>query len=66
LSLDRYINESCVPAFESYIGRAVDSEPELSIGYYYPSRDSWDSGNKTITCYVAQPDESPMTESLKG
>jgi hypothetical protein len=66
LSLDRYIEESCVPAFESYVGRAVGSEPELSIGYFYPSRDSWNSGNKTITCYVSQPDESPMTESLKG
>lgn len=66
LSLDSYIEESCVPAFESYVGRSVDSEPELSIGYFYPSRDSWDSGDKTITCYVSQPDESPMTESLKG
>ena len=66
LSLDSYIDEECVPAFEAYVGRAVDSEPELSIGYFYPSRDGWDGGDKTITCYVAQPDESPMTESLKG
>ena len=66
LSLDSYIEESCVPAFESYVGRSVDSEPALSIGYFYPSRDSWDSGDKTITCYISQPDESPMTESLKG
>lgn len=66
LSLDRYIEESCVPAFESYVGRAFDSDPALSIGYFYPTRDGWDSGDKTITCYVSQPDESPMTESLKG
>ncbi len=66
LTLDSYVEESCVPAFESYVGRAVDSEPELSIGYFYPSRDGWDNGDKTISCYIAQPDESPMTESLKG
>jgi hypothetical protein len=66
LSLDSYIEDSCVPAFESYVGRAIDSEPALSIGYFYPNRDGWNSGDRTITCYVAQPDESPMTESLKG
>ncbi len=66
LSLDSFIEDSCVPAFETYVGRDVDSEPELSIGYFYPSRDGWDNGDRTITCYVSQPDESPMTESLKG
>ena len=66
LTLDRYIDTSCVPAFESYVGRAVDSEPELSIGYFHPSRDGWNDGDRTITCYVTKPDESPMTESLKA
>jgi hypothetical protein len=66
LSLNRYIDDSCVPAFESYVGRAIDSEPALSIGYFYPDRDGWNSGDRTITCYLAQPDKSPMTKSLKG
>jgi Septum formation len=66
LSLDSFIESNCVPAFETYVGRAIDSEPELSIGYFYPSRDSWESGDRTIICYVALPDESPMTESVKG
>lgn len=66
LSLDRYIDESCVPAFETFVGRAVDSEPALSIGYFHPTRDGWDNGDRTITCYVSQPDEGPMTQSLKG
>lgn len=66
LSLDRFIESACVPAFETYLGRSFDSDPELSIGYFYPSRDGWDDGDRTITCYVAQPDEGPMTESFKG
>lgn len=66
LSLDSYLNEHCVTAFETYVGRAVDSEPELSIGYVHPTHDGWDNGDKTITCYVSQPDQSPMTESLKA
>ena len=66
LSLDRFIEDKCVPAFATYIGRDIDSEPALSVGYFYPTRDSWDNGDRTVTCYVSQPDESPMTESLKA
>ena len=66
LSLDSYIEEQCVPAFEAYVGRAIDSEPELSLGYFHPSHDGWDGGERTITCYLTQPDESPMTESVKA
>ena len=66
LSLDSYLNEHCVTAFETYVGRAVDSAPELSIGYVHPTHDGWDNGDKTITCYLSQPDQSPMTESLKA
>jgi hypothetical protein len=66
LSLDSFIEDSCVPAFETYVGRAIDSEPELSLGYFHPTRDGWDSGDRTISCYISQPDESPMTESLKA
>lgn len=66
LALDRFIDAACVPAFETYVGRAIDSDPALSIGYFYPSRDGWDSGDRKITCYVVQPDEAPMTESVKA
>jgi hypothetical protein len=66
LSLDRYIQESCGPAFETFVGRAIDSQPELSVGYFHPTRDGWDAGDRTITCYISQPDESPMTKSLKA
>jgi hypothetical protein len=66
LSLDRYIESSCAPAFETYVGRALDSEPALSVGYFHPTRDGWDAGDRTITCYISQPDESPMTKSLKA
>jgi hypothetical protein len=66
LALDRYVEENCVPAFETYVGAAIDSSPDLGIGYFYPDRDAWDGGDKSITCYVAKSDEGPMTESVKG
>lgn len=66
LSLDSFVETACVPAFQTYAGRDLDADPALSIGYFYPSRDGWSSGDRTITCYVARPDEGPMTQSVKG
>jgi hypothetical protein len=66
LALDRFVDENCVPAFETYVGASIESSADLAIGYFYPDRDGWDGGDKTITCYVARSGEGPMTESLKG
>jgi hypothetical protein len=66
LSLDSFVETACVPAFQMYAGREINADPDLSIGYFYPSRDGWSSGDRTITCYVARSDEGPMTQSVKG
>jgi Septum formation len=66
LSLDSYIEETCIPAFNAYTGLDINATPDLSMGYFYPTRDGWDSGDRTITCYATQADDSPMTESLKA
>jgi hypothetical protein len=64
--MDSYVSDQCVPAYEAYVGRAYDSEPQLDIGYMQPTQDGWNSGDRTVTCYITQPDDSPMTESVKG
>jgi hypothetical protein len=66
ITLDNYIDDQCVPAWEAYVGRPIDSDPPLSLGYITPTRSGWDGGDRTITCYAMQPDNSPMTQSLKG
>lgn len=66
LRLDSFVEDNCGPAFTTYVGREIDSVPDLSIGYFYPSRDGWENGDRTITCYVARSDEGPMVESVKG
>jgi hypothetical protein len=66
LSLDSYIDDNCVPAFETYIGTAIADVTDLTIGYFHPSREGWDGGDRRITCYVARSNQAPMTESLKG
>jgi Septum formation len=66
LSLDRYLDGACVPAFATYTGADFDSSEDLTVGYFYPSRDGWDSGDRTITCYIVRVDEGKMTESLRA
>jgi hypothetical protein len=65
LSLDSFIEDNCVAAFEAYVGQPIDSDPSLFIGYFHPTRDGWDSGDRAITCYVGS-DDGPMSEPLKA
>lgn len=66
LSLERFVDEQCVPAFATYVGASVEDREDLGIGSIFPSRDAWDDGNHKITCYLAGPDESKLTKSMKG
>jgi hypothetical protein len=66
LTLDGYVDDNCLPAFESYVGTEIEAVTDLTVGYFHPSRDGWDDGDRTVTCYVARSDEAAMTQSLKG
>lgn len=66
LLLDDFVQANCDPAFATYVGKALEDEPDLSIGYIYPDVDAWQQGKRTITCYVANSDQSSISTSLKG
>ena len=66
LTLDRFIEDACVPAFASYTGQDYATTNEFSIGYFYPSRDAWENGDRTVTCYVARQDNAKLTQSIKA
>jgi hypothetical protein len=65
LSLDSFIEDSCVPVFATYVGEPFDTSEDLTVGYFYPSRDGFDDGDRTITCYVVREDDSKLTKSVK-
>ena len=66
LTLDSFIEDSCVPAFATYVGEDIDSSEDLAIGYFYPTRDGWDGGDRTVTCYVVREDETKLTQSVEA
>ena len=72
LVLDRYTtpedmfydsDAACIDEFEDFVG--IDYYDSELIAYaYYPSRDSWDAGTRTVTCAVT--DFRPTTGTLRG
>jgi hypothetical protein len=63
--LESFVGDNCVPASEAYVGRSLDDEPALSIGYLSPTLDGWNNGDQSVTCYLLMADESKSTQSLK-
>jgi len=63
--LEAIFLEICEPSFEAYVG-----EPWLSSTIYgsmiSPSDESWSDGDREFTCVLYDPDNTQLTESLRG
>ena len=64
-ALFTYADTNCLPPFAAYVGIEF-AESTLGAGSIVPQQKGWESGGRTITCYVGNADESPVTGSLKG
>lgn len=50
--------------FEEYVGAPV-TETEYVATYLSPSQDTWDAGDRKVTCVLSTLDESELTASAK-
>jgi Septum formation len=66
LSLDSFIDDTCVPAFATYVGEPFETATDFDLGYFYPDRESWNKGDRTFTCFVSRVDGAKMTQSVKA
>ena len=66
LSLDNFIDETCVQVFGTYLGEPFESASDYNLGYFYPDRDAWSGGDRTFTCYVTRADDAKLTQSVKA
>ena len=66
LSLDSFIDETCVPAFATYVGEPFESATDYDLGYFYPDRESWDRGDRTFSCYISRADGAKLTQTVKA
>lgn len=58
--------DQCVPAAEPYLGEALATHPELDAGFFLPTRDSWQKGDRVVACYFYRIDGAKMTASLRN
>ena len=65
ISVTDYLSTTCAPAFETYVGESYDTNTTLDMGYFKPSLDSWNQGDRTFTCYVHDVNDAKLTNSVK-
>jgi len=66
LAFDQFAEEMCAPALESYLGRDLVTEHELTGGYLYPLEDGWHANDHEIACFVFRVDAQPLMQSVKA
>ena len=65
MTLERFIDEQCLPAFATYTGEAFDTQTDLTVGWFYPTRQSWNDGDREVTCYLIRSDGQQLTLSQR-
>lgn len=60
-----WVQANCLPAWSTYTGKYFETDQILDLGYYLPTADAWEHGDRGITCYVDRLDRGSLTSSLK-
>lgn len=66
MTMDRFVQEQCTPAFDSYTGLDFETATDYDIGYLQPSRNGWNEGDREVTCYIVRSDDAKLTSSLRA
>ena len=65
VTLRSFATDGCTAPFASYVGTSID-ETALEVGFFRPTEDGWKKGDRAFTCYLSQPLDAVMTQSMKG
>lgn len=64
-AIRRDLDPLCKTAAEDYVGGLLDQSP-LRIYHIYPSRESWNDGNRRVVCALGGKDRAPLIGSLRN
>lgn len=64
-AFEAWVVNECLPAFAPYVGVAYEASL-LEFSYFTPSEDGWDQGDHSVQCVLYDPNESDLTNSLRG
>lgn len=62
---DDYIQQNCVPIFESYTGRTFQTDTDFDLGYFQPTLTGWAGGDRGFTCYISRADGAKLSASAR-
>ena len=60
-----YVNDNCLPAFETFVGHAYD-DSSLDVTWLNPLSKGWAIGDRTVECSVYDPNNNKLTASMQG
>jgi hypothetical protein len=63
---DDYIQQNCIPAWETYTARTWADDTELSLSYFHPTLTGWGDGDRGFTCYTTRNDGVKLNGSVRG
>jgi hypothetical protein len=63
--VEDWVRSNCVPAWNAYTGKVLETEPVLTLAWYQPSKDGWSKGDRDVICYAARGDSTQLTGSVK-
>lgn len=64
MTMTRYLSENCSPAFNTYTGLDYETDTTYDFGAFYPTRESWNNGDRGVICYLYRLDEQKLTQSV--
>ena len=64
--VDAYVAANCLPAYGAYTGRSFEGEAEMDIGWFYPTTEGWQDGDRGTTCYAVRMDGAAVSTSIKA
>jgi Septum formation len=64
-AVERFGDRSCVARFREYVGIPF-RDSEFDYYFYWPSEDSWNAGDRVVTCAVVDADGGKLTGSVRG
>jgi hypothetical protein len=64
-AVERFGDRSCVARFKEYVGIPF-RDSKLDYYSYWPTEDSWNAGDRVVTCAAVDPHGGKLTGSVRG
>jgi hypothetical protein len=65
-ALETEARDGCLWRWSAAIGANFDDMPDYDLTYFTPSPESWDTGDREVSCIIVRTDGAKMTASMLG